>query len=225
MEIEEEDPTPRITSEMDTKQEEIQASSSHQDEANQGENEDAAMEFRLFAAQDTPTMISLVHKPAQEVIQLLEVTHQLRREVDENPGSERMLHIQEAAIDAMTVLEQAKIPWVMIHPIFLLLFSLSFLTFFPPPPGSPPIIPPLRPEPSSSTKSSTSPSDSPTLPRRRSPAGPSASGPRRSSLARLVQRRFGLRHAQSRSARVMAASRLWSARAWAGTRSMRAPQT
>ncbi|KAF9315669.1 hypothetical protein BG003_002801 [Podila horticola] len=111
MEIEEEDPTPRITSEMDTKQEEIQASSSHQDEANQGENEDAAMEFRLFAAQDTPTMISLVHKPAQEVIQLLEVTHQLRREVDENPGSERMLHIQEAAIDAMTVLEQAKIPW------------------------------------------------------------------------------------------------------------------
>ncbi|KAG0319965.1 hypothetical protein BG000_003741 [Podila horticola] len=111
MEIEEEDPTPRIASEMDTKQEDVQASSSHQDEADQGENEDAAMEFRLFATQDTPTMISLVHKPAQEVIQLLEATHQLRREVDENPGSERMLRIQEAAIDAMTVLEQAKIPW------------------------------------------------------------------------------------------------------------------
>ncbi|KAG0100854.1 hypothetical protein BGZ93_000041 [Podila epicladia] len=111
MEIEKEDSTPRITSGLDTKQEVTQASSSHQDEADQGENEDTAMEFRLFATQDTPTKISLVHKPAQEVIQLLEATHQLRREVDENPGSERMLQIQEAAIDAMTVLEQAKIPW------------------------------------------------------------------------------------------------------------------
>ncbi|KAF9338295.1 hypothetical protein BG006_006637 [Podila minutissima] len=110
MEIEE-DSTPRIVTEMDTKEEDTRGSSPHQDGADQGENEDAAMEFRLFATQDAPTKISLVHKPAQEVIQLLEATHQLRREVDENPGSERMLQIQEAAIDAMTVLEQAKIPW------------------------------------------------------------------------------------------------------------------
>ncbi|KAG0029306.1 hypothetical protein BGZ82_008028 [Podila clonocystis] len=111
MEIEEDDPTPRIAADMDTKQEDTHASSSQQDVAGQGENEDTAMEFRLFATQDTPTKISLVHKPAQEVTQLLEATHRLRREVDENPGSERMLQMQDAAIDAMTVLEQAKTPW------------------------------------------------------------------------------------------------------------------
>ncbi|KAG0012619.1 hypothetical protein BGZ81_001469 [Podila clonocystis] len=110
MEVEEEDPTPRIATDMDTKQEDTHNSSS-QDVTYQGENEDAAMEFRLFATQDTPTKISLVHKPAQEVTQLLEATHRLRREVDETPGSEHMLQIQDAVIDAITVLEQAKIPW------------------------------------------------------------------------------------------------------------------
>lgn len=114
MEIEEED-SPRIATGMsDAKEEKDMAhtSSQQQDGIDQETNEDTAMEFRLFATQDTPTRISLVHKPAQEVTQLLEATHRLRREVDENPGSERMQQIKEAAIDAMTVLEQAKIPWV-----------------------------------------------------------------------------------------------------------------
>ncbi|KAI9238663.1 MAG: hypothetical protein BYD32DRAFT_413101 [Podila humilis] len=112
MEIEED--SPRIATGMsDTKEEEDMShtSSLQQDGSDQETNEDTAMEFRLFATQDTPTKISLVHKPAQEVTQLLEATHRLKREVDENLGSERMQQIKEAAIDAMTVLEQAKIPW------------------------------------------------------------------------------------------------------------------
>lgn len=135
MEIEEED-SPRIATSMSgAKEKDPTHTFSQQDETDQETNEDSAMEFRLFATQDTPTKISLVHKPAQEVTQLLEATHRLRREVDENPGSERMQQIKEAAIDAMTVLEQAKIPWVRrsdLNPMRKTVFlaEKTLLTFF-----------------------------------------------------------------------------------------------
>ncbi|KAF9406090.1 hypothetical protein BGZ94_003244 [Podila epigama] len=75
------------------------------------EDPDTGMEFRLFATQDAPTKITLVQQPTQDVSHLLEATYWLKRQVDDSPGSTRSKHIQEAAIDARTILEQAKIPW------------------------------------------------------------------------------------------------------------------
>ncbi|KAG0344213.1 hypothetical protein BG004_004634 [Podila humilis] len=76
------------------------------------EGEDTLLEFRLFSTQDTPTKISLAQqKPTEQVMKMLEATHRLRRELDEDPSSERIQQIHEAAIDAMTILEQAQIPW------------------------------------------------------------------------------------------------------------------
>ncbi|KAI8606307.1 hypothetical protein EDD21DRAFT_400548 [Dissophora ornata] len=74
----------------------------------QGGEEDQmeSMEFRLFASQDTPTAI-ILNKKEPEIVHV----HRERPELDESPGSERMQQIEEASIDAATILEQAKIPW------------------------------------------------------------------------------------------------------------------
>jgi hypothetical protein len=71
------------------------------------DSEMEAMEFRLFSSQDTPAAILLDIKEP-EIVHV----HYDRPELDESPGSLRMQHISEAAIDAATILEQAQVPWV-----------------------------------------------------------------------------------------------------------------
>ncbi|KAF9192272.1 hypothetical protein BGZ51_005841 [Haplosporangium sp. Z 767] len=75
-------------------------------QAGQDEEEVDAMEFRLFASQDTPTAIVL----AQTQPELVYV-HRERPDLEESPGSVRMKQIADAAIDSATIMEQAKIPW------------------------------------------------------------------------------------------------------------------
>ncbi|KAK3825580.1 MAG: hypothetical protein J3Q66DRAFT_328074 [Benniella sp.] len=70
------------------------------------DSEMEAMEFRLFSSQDTPATILLNTKELETVH-----VHYDRPELDESPGSLRMHHISEAAIDAATILEQAQVPW------------------------------------------------------------------------------------------------------------------
>jgi hypothetical protein len=66
-----------------------------------------AMEFRLFASQDTPVSVSLAVQEPKAVH-----VHYERPELDESPRSLRMKQISEAVIDATTILEQAQVPWV-----------------------------------------------------------------------------------------------------------------
>ncbi|KAF9423939.1 hypothetical protein BGZ76_003593, partial [Entomortierella beljakovae] len=70
------------------------------------DDEDNAMEFRLFSAQDTPTKITITAREP-EIMHI----HRERAELDESPRSIRMQQIKEAAIDAALVLSQSKVPW------------------------------------------------------------------------------------------------------------------
>lgn len=81
-------------------------------EANQDDpdSEVGAMEFRLFASQDLPTVITLNMKEPE----IVHVHHE-RPELDESPGSLRIQQITEAVIDATTILGQAQAPWVSFY--------------------------------------------------------------------------------------------------------------
>ncbi|KAF9920224.1 hypothetical protein FBU30_009981 [Linnemannia zychae] len=70
------------------------------------QDEDEAMEFRLFASDDTPTAIVLNSKDPEILY-----VHRERPPLDESPNSERMRQIAQAAIDAKTIIEQSHIPW------------------------------------------------------------------------------------------------------------------
>ncbi|KAF9963872.1 hypothetical protein BGZ70_007137 [Mortierella alpina] len=85
---------------------EIEDTVASKEPQDQNEDEEEAMEFRLFASQDAPSTITL-HKTEPVVVHV----HRERPDLDESPGSERMEQIAAAAIDAHSILGLAKIPW------------------------------------------------------------------------------------------------------------------
>ncbi|KAG0212412.1 ATP-dependent RNA helicase dbp4 [Mortierella sp. GBA30] len=68
--------------------------------------EEEAMEFRLFAYQDTPETI-ILNKKQPEVVYV----HRERPDLDESSGSERIKQIAASVLSTKTILDQAKIPW------------------------------------------------------------------------------------------------------------------
>ncbi|KAG0308785.1 hypothetical protein BGZ98_006832 [Dissophora globulifera] len=106
IEIQDSDMTTRSTNDDTMTDQQIESAVAGEQQQDEGDGQVEAMEFRLFASQDTPTVIVL----DQKEVEIIHV-HRERPDLDESAGSERMRQITEAAIDAATVLEQAKVPW------------------------------------------------------------------------------------------------------------------